>query len=73
MAVKNLLHLAREALRYQNGVAIPCSDPQRLRSILYQQRAKSSEAELHLLEFRISPLKPDSELWIVPRGTKDQV
>lgn len=74
MAVKSLLHLAREALRYRYGVSVPTSDPQRLRTILYNQRAKAEEPELFTLEFRISPIKPDAELWIVPRnGPEDQV
>lgn len=60
------LYLAREALRYRYGVRVPCSDPQRLRSMLYVERKESKEAELDSLEFKISPLNPDKELWILP-------
>lgn len=60
------LWLAREALRYEYGISVPCSDPQRLRIKLYKERAEAGDPTLAALEFRISPLKPDSELWIRP-------
>jgi hypothetical protein len=60
------LYLAREALRYRYGVRVPCSDPQRLRLKLYAERKTGTEPELDNLEFRISPLNPDKELWILP-------
>lgn len=64
------LYLAREALRFERGIAVPCSDPSALRMKLYKERKESGEPELDILEFRISPLSPDNELWITPKGSK---
>lgn len=60
------LWLAREALRFTHGISVPCSDPQRLRVKLYKERAEANDPALLVLEFRISPLRPESELWIRP-------
>ena len=56
------LHLAFQALETPLGIAVPCSDPQRLRVLLYRERA--GIAELANLEFRLSPVDPTRELWI---------
>lgn len=56
------LHLAYEALRHRIGIAVPTSDPQRLRVLLYRER--EGIPELADLEFRLSPLDPENELWI---------
>ena len=64
------LYLAREALRFEHGIAVQCSDPLSLRTVLYRERKSSGEPELDLLEFRISPLSPDNELWIKPKGSR---
>jgi hypothetical protein len=66
----SFLYLAREALRFERGIAVPCSDPNALRMQLYKERKATGEPELDLLEFRISPLSPDNELWIMPKGAK---
>jgi hypothetical protein len=62
------IHLAYEALRHRIGVAVPCSDPQRLRVLLYRER--EGIPELANLEFRLSPLDPEHELWITAKPEK---
>jgi len=56
------LYLAFQALETPLGIAVPCSDPQRLRTLLYRER--QGVAELSSLEFRLSPVDPYKELWI---------
>ena len=66
------LYLCREALRFEHGIAVPCSDPLLLRTHLYKERKQSGDPDLDVLEFRVSPMNPEGELWILPKrgGTR---
>jgi hypothetical protein len=64
--VTSYLYLAYEALRHQIGIVVPCSDPQRLRTLLYRER--EGIEELSGLEFRLSPRDPENELWITHKA-----
>ena len=60
------IHLAFEALESPLGIAVPCSDPLRLRAALYRER--QGIPALAELEFRLSPVDPYKELWIIRKG-----
>lgn len=56
-----LLYLALES---PLGVAVPTSDPELLRTRLYQARSKAMNPDFRFLTFTPSRSNPSGELWI---------
>jgi hypothetical protein len=63
------------AISVPYGVVLRSNDPNRLRNALYSIRAEAlpETPALAGLAFRLNPLAPDSELWLIrtnPKGSK---
>lgn len=64
----DLLEILYEALRSEVGVSVQTNSPERLRAKLYPLR--NSDPDLACLSFTISPTAPESELWIIKKGSE---
>lgn len=52
-----------EALKSELGVVVQSSDPIRFRNKLYE--TKRQDDQFACLSFFVSPIKPETDLWIV--------
>lgn len=69
------LEFLYQALASPLGVVIAVSDAQKALQRLYQARAAAQDEALAGLQFRRSPIAPDTEIWIIkakPDGAQDQ-
>lgn len=64
----DLLALWYAALASAAGIVVETDDPERLRQKLYQVRAAAADQSLADLSLVISPLNPDSQVFIVKRN-----
>ena len=64
-----MLELLYEALHSEYGVVVETNSPERLRQKLYPLRKEHEE--LSCLSFVISPINPESDLWILKRPTNE--
>lgn len=60
-----------DALATKLGIILRSDDPVRLRARLYKLRG--AEPEFADLSFIISPVKPDTDLWIIKRVDNEKV
>lgn len=59
------LELLYTALASPIGCVVTTNDFARAQQKLYSARAKSGDPSLDILQFRRSPLAPETEIWIV--------
>jgi hypothetical protein len=57
--------LLYRALTSPIGIAVSLSDMSRGKALLYQTRASLGDSALAELSFRVNPLLPESELWLM--------
>jgi hypothetical protein len=62
-----MLELWYEALASSIGIVLSVSDINAAKQALYKARRESADPALDFLSIRVSPLAPQSELWIVKR------
>lgn len=60
-----MIELLYRALETKYGIAIHAVPVETVRQRLYKARSESSDPTLNHLQFRISPVKPEEEIWIV--------
>jgi len=60
-----------DALATQFGIILKSDNPEKLRERLYKLRG--AEPEFADLSFIISPLNPETDLWIVKRVNNEKV
>jgi len=63
----DLLEILYAAYRAEIGVVVETDNVERLRQTLY--RVQKKDPELKCLTFRISPASPETELFILKKGT----
>ncbi len=61
----NYLELLYDALREEVGLVVTTNNVERLRARLYALRRKDDD--LAVLSFVISPINPNTELWILKK------
>ena len=62
-----ILELWYTALREPIGIAIPCSDPEKLRARLYVARKQAADPAIQGLMIHTSPRNKAGEVWITHR------
>jgi len=65
------LELLYSALGSQIGIVVSVSDFIRGQQKLYQAKRASGDPSLDCLQFRRSPVNPETEIWIVKATKKD--
>lgn len=60
--------LLYHALGTPGGIVLSCSDVRAGRALLYAARAAAMDPELAALSFRLNPLKPTEEIWVLRTG-----
>ncbi|RMD51691.1 hypothetical protein D6827_01650, partial [Candidatus Parcubacteria bacterium] len=65
-----LLDILYSALHEEYGIKVATEDAERLRQQLYAARRKAGDPDLENLSISISPLSPQTELWVInKKGT----
>jgi hypothetical protein len=62
------LEFLYDALHSEHGIVIAVSDIVRGKQALYRARADAKDPALDTLKISVSPIAPDTELWIRKNG-----
>jgi hypothetical protein len=65
------IEFLHKALETDLGIVVQTSDPEALRTRLYQIRAKAKNPAFECLVFKPSVTNPTSELWIIKNPPKE--